>query len=118
MTGFNFEQIIAGDPPATVFTAIEAWLERESATIKRRKPPVYLEAVHGRRLRSIHEREGRKRLEFKLQGTPSSTTIHVRVVPISYDAAEIDPQKAVAANMAYRQLLGDLWDSLAAGHPA
>jgi hypothetical protein len=118
MMGFDFEQIIAGAPPSAVFAAIEAWLERERATIKRRKPPVYLEAVHGRRLRNLAERDGRKLLEFKLQGTASSTTIHVRVVPISYDAAEIDPQKAVAAQMAYEQLLGGLWKSLAARRSA
>ncbi len=113
--GFDFEQIIAGAPPRVVFALIEKWLKNEGAKIEQRKPPVYLEAVHGKRLHKLDERDARKRLEFKLQGTASSTRIATRVVPLSYDAAEMEPHKAVAANLAYRELLGELWRELSGG---
>ncbi len=104
-----FDHRLPGQTVDGAYRTILAWLQEQKATVKSSRPPMYVEATHGRAFQPMGWRkDARKTIAFDLQPAGSDILVRVRMTPPFVNASDVQ-MRTDEARANWGELLAELW---------
>lgn len=107
---FEFRQQLDGTDPGQAFAIIERWANEQKARGRVRRPPAYLEIVHGTKFQMMGwKKDASKTIQFHIGPTPTGTMVTVRIIPSLMYSGDIEILAPGKARQNFEDLLGEIW---------
>ena len=108
----DFQHRVAGRSLEQTFQGITRWLQDQKGHIKVSRPPLHLEASHGRALQPMGWRkDARKTITFDLAAQGPDVQVNARFIPPLLNASDVQSRMDEARSN-WNELLAELWEYL------